>query len=60
MAPSQEVIDKVLNFINSDELIELTADLVKINSVWDPVDGTSEQPAADYVFKWARKQGFGV
>ncbi len=60
MAPSQDVINKVLDFINSDELIELTADLVKINSVWDPVAGTSEQPAADYVFKWAREQGFEV
>ena len=60
MAPSQDVINKVLDFINSDELIELTADLVKINSVWDPVAGTSEQPAADYVFKWARQQGFEV
>jgi succinyl-diaminopimelate desuccinylase len=60
MAPSQDVINKVLDFINSNELIELTADLVKINSVWDPADGTSEQPAADYVFKWARKQGFEV
>ena len=60
MAPSQEVIDKVLNCIDSDELIELTADLVKINSVWDPVAGTSEQVAADHAARWADRQGFDV
>ncbi len=36
----------------------MTSDLVKINSVWDSAAGTSEQPAADYVFQWVRKQGF--
>ncbi|MGD1974607.1 MAG: M20/M25/M40 family metallo-hydrolase, partial [Desulfobacterales bacterium] len=60
MAVSQDVIDKVLNCIDSDELIELTADLVKINSVWDPVAGTSEQVAADHVDRWANRQGFDV
>lgn len=52
-----EAIEKVLNEIDPDELINLTSDLVKINSVWDPAAGTSEQPAAEYVFKWARQQG---
>ena len=52
-----EAIEKVLNEIDPDELINLTSDLVKINSVWDPAAGTSEQPAAEYVFKWARHQG---
>jgi len=60
MTPTQDIIDKILNLISADELIELTADLVQINSVWDPVAGTSEQPAADYVFKWAREQGFAA
>jgi succinyl-diaminopimelate desuccinylase len=60
MAPTQHSIDSVLQFINPDELIDLTADLVRINSVWDPVAGTSEQPAADYIFRWARDQGFEV
>ena len=55
-----EIITRVINEINSDELIELTADLVKINSVWDPVAGTSEQFAADHVARWAVKQGFDV
>ncbi|UCD81140.1 MAG: M20 family metallopeptidase [Desulfobacterales bacterium] len=58
MAPTRDVINKVLGFIKSDELINLTSDLVKINSVWDPAAGTSEQPAAEYVFNWAREQGF--
>ena len=58
MAPTQDIINRVLKFVNSEELIKLTSDLVRINTVWDPVAGTSEQPAADYVFKWAREQGF--
>jgi len=60
MKPTKEVIDKVLNEIDPDALISLTADLVRINSVWDPVAGSSEQPAADYVFEWAQSQGFEV
>jgi len=56
----EEVINKVLNEINAEELISLTSDLVKINSVWDPAAGTSEQPAAELVLKWARQQGFEV
>jgi len=57
MTPTKEVIDRVLQEIDADELIELTADLVKINSVWDPAAGTSEQAAADYIYKWVQKQG---
>jgi succinyl-diaminopimelate desuccinylase len=60
MTPSDESITKVLNAIDPDELIELTADLVKINSVWDPVAGTSEQLAADHVARWAGRQDFDV
>jgi succinyl-diaminopimelate desuccinylase len=55
-----ETINHVLNEIDAAELINLTADLVKINSVWDPAAGTSEQPAAEYVAKWATAQGFEV
>ena len=58
MAPTKKVIDKVLKEIDSEELVKLTSDLVKINSVWDPAAGTSEQPAADYVLKWTQEQGF--
>ena len=56
----QDIIDKVLNEIEAEELIALTSDLVMINSVWDPAAGTSEQEAADYVARWAEKQGFDV
>ena len=52
-----EIIEKVLNHIDPDELINLTSDLVKINSVWDPDAGTSEQSAAEYILDWARQQG---
>lgn len=54
----EAIVYSVINEVDSEELIRLTSDLVKINSVWDPAAGTSERPAADYVFKWARKQGF--
>ncbi len=60
MAPTKDIIDKVLDYIDPEELICLTADLVRINSVWDPAAGTGEQPAADYVFKWAQSQAFEV
>ena len=54
----EEIITEVVDAVDSEELVKLTAELVKINSVWDPAAGTSEQDAADYIFKWARKQGF--
>ena len=55
-----EIISKVLNEIDPEKLIRLTADLVRINSVWDPKAGTSEQAAAEFVHSWARQQGFDV
>jgi len=54
----KNIINSVIEAVDPDELINLTSDLVRINTVWDPVAGTSEQPAADYIFKWAREQGF--
>lgn len=54
----EEIISRVVNEVDSEELIRLTSELVKINSVWDPAAGTSEQPAAEFVFQWARQQGF--
>jgi succinyl-diaminopimelate desuccinylase len=59
MIPSK-VITRVLNAVDAGELIQLTSDLVKINSVWDPAAGTSEQKAADFVARWAEKEGFDV
>ena len=59
MIPS-EIIQKVLSQIDGDELIALTAELVRINSVWDPVAGTSEQAVGERVASWAQSQGFDV
>jgi succinyl-diaminopimelate desuccinylase len=56
----QKKIEKVLSSIHPDEVIGLTADLVKINSVWDPVAGTNEQAAAEHAARWADAQGFQV
>ncbi|MDH3883605.1 MAG: M20/M25/M40 family metallo-hydrolase, partial [Desulfobacterales bacterium] len=55
-----EIINMVLNKIDPDELIQLTADLVRINSVWDPQAGTSEQAVAEKVADWAQTQGFDI
>jgi succinyl-diaminopimelate desuccinylase len=56
----EETITKVLKAIDPDELIALTAELVRINSVWDPAAGTNEQAVAQRVADWARTQGFEV
>ena len=60
MIPNKEIITKVLNDIDPDELIKLTAELVRINSVWDPVTGTSEEAVAQKVAEWAQSQGFDI
>ena len=57
---SAETITSVLKEIDPDELITLTADLVRINSVWDPVAGTNEQAVSEMIASWARSQGFDV
>ena len=54
------IAEKVLAAVEHEALIRLTADLVKINSVWDPVAGTSEQAAAEYAARWAEARGFDV
>lgn len=60
MTPSKEIISSVLKNIDPDELITLTAELVRINSVWDPAAGTSEAAVAEMVAVWAQRQGFNV
>ena len=55
-----KTIEKVLNAIDPEEVIRLTASLVKINSVWDPTAGTNEQAVANMVARWAEAQGFRV
>jgi len=57
---NQSLVEKVLNAVNPEEVVNLTADLVKINSVWDPVAGTNEQAAAEHAARWADAQGFPV
>jgi len=57
---TEKVINQVLKTINRKELIDLTADLVRTNSVWDPVAGTGEKLVAEMVAQWADQQGFQV
>ena len=54
------VIQKVLAAVDHEALIALTRDLVRINSVWDPAAGTSEQKACACAAAWAEKRGFDV
>ncbi len=53
-----KIVTQVIDMIDTDQLIRLTSDLVKINSVWDPDAGTSEREAAEYVLKWAKNHDF--
>jgi succinyl-diaminopimelate desuccinylase len=55
-----ETVAAVLKAIDPAEVVDLTAELVKINSVWDPAAGTGEQAAAEHVSAWAERQGFQV
>jgi succinyl-diaminopimelate desuccinylase len=57
---SQKYVERILEAVDPDELIRLARDLVRINSVWDPVAGTSEQAAAEHAAKWAEDRGFQV
>jgi succinyl-diaminopimelate desuccinylase len=41
-------------------VIDLTARLVRCNSVWDPQAGTGEAQAAAMAAEWARDRGFDV
>ena len=54
------IVSNILGEIDPDEVIALTAELVRIPSVWDPAAGTSEKPAGDFVTQWAERQGFEV
>ncbi|MCG6909871.1 MAG: M20 family metallopeptidase [Deltaproteobacteria bacterium] len=55
-----DVVKKVLESVDHEELLNLTAEMVKINSVWDPIAGTGEQEAAEHVARWAKQKGFQV
>ena len=56
----EEIVKKVLEAVDHEALLKLTTEMVKINSVWDPAAGTSEQGAAEHVAQWAEKRGFDV
>jgi succinyl-diaminopimelate desuccinylase len=56
----KEMITKVMNAVDENEVIKLTTDLVKLNTVWDPEAGTSEQPAAEYIMRWAKVRDLKV
>jgi succinyl-diaminopimelate desuccinylase len=60
MTPPKKIISRVLKYIDPDELIKLTAKLVRINSVWDPSAGTSEAAVAETIAAWSQRQGFEV
>jgi succinyl-diaminopimelate desuccinylase len=55
---SPESVQRVLEAVDPDELIRLTTELVRINSVWDPEAGTSEQEVGERVARWAEEEGF--
>ena len=56
----ESTVETVLAQINPQTVIDLTANLVRCNSVWDPQAGTSEAEAAALVARWARDRGFDV
>ena len=56
----ESIVETVLAQINPQTVIDLTANLVRCNSVWDPQAGTSEAEAAALVARWARDRGFDV
>jgi len=55
-----DLVDKVLGALDPADVVDLAAALVRINSVFDPEAGTSEQEAAEFVARWAERQGFAV
>ena len=57
---SDNIVRSVLDAVDHDALIQLTSELVKINSVWDPAAGTGEQAVADFVAAWAVERHFDV
>jgi succinyl-diaminopimelate desuccinylase len=53
--------NSVISYIKKDELVKLTQDLIRINSVFDPeIEGQNELKVAEYVFSFLKNQGFEV
>ncbi|MBC2743309.1 MAG: M20/M25/M40 family metallo-hydrolase [Desulfosarcina sp.] len=57
---AKELINRVLEQIDPEAVIDLTARLVRCNSVWDPQAGTSEAETAALVARWTQDRGFDV
>jgi len=53
ITPTEE---KLLSCINRDELIKLTGDLVKIDSVIRPEKGNTEHEVVKYIEEWLKKE----
>ncbi len=60
MSNHDEIVRKIRNAINSQELIELARDLIKINTVWDPANESGEEPAVRHIADWAERKGYQV
>ena len=50
-------IARVLEELDPARVVDLTAELVRLNTVFDPEAGTSEQPAVDLAASWAAEEG---
>jgi len=56
----ESIVENVLAHIDPQTVIDLTARLVRCNSVWNPHAGTNETEAAGVAAQFAREQGFDV
>jgi len=53
LTPTEE---KLLTYIDRDELIKLTSDLVKIDSVIRPEKGNTEHEVVKFIEDWLKKK----
>jgi succinyl-diaminopimelate desuccinylase len=51
-----EIEKNLLSFINEDELVELTRDLIKIDSVIRPETGNTEAKVVKFITEWIRRE----
>ncbi len=51
-----EIENKLLTFIDKDELVELTKNLIKIDSVIRPETGNTEAEVVKFISNWIRKE----
>lgn len=56
-----EALEKVIQYVNSDELVSFTQQLIRIKSVFDPeVPGANEEKVAIFVADYLKKLGLEV